>query len=523
METKSNRAFDYDLIVLGGGSVGIVSGVMAGGLGLRVLLVEKHKMGGECLNTGCIPSKALIHAAGVVHALRADTAEIGLAPLSVSCDEARPILEWVRRTIDTVRDADATEKLLLDSGVTIRLGVARLTDSHTLTLTTDSGTSVVTGEFVLLATGSRPRLPENLPGLSETDYLTNQTVFDLEKIPERLLVLGGGPVGVELAQAFQRLGSQVTLLQRGPRLLPRDDAELVERLTQFLRDEGVDVRLNASLERIDEGRVAVVRQGDLLEDISFDRLLIATGRAANVEDLGLDAAGVKTGEDGVVVDSQFRTSAPNIYACGDVIASGFRFSHVAEYQAKLAVRNIAFPGASRADYAAMPWATFTDPELAHVGRTEEEAMRRGVAYDLYRQSFAQNDRAITDGGGDSLPGLIKVLVEPGLRGKILGVQILGPRAGELLQEWVMAMERGDSIRAIADSVHVYPSLTLVSQHVAQRWYERQSNQPLIRKSLDTYAGFLRPNRKRIVWGVLGASVGILVAEVVRRGKSRRES
>ncbi|MES2458969.1 MAG: NAD(P)/FAD-dependent oxidoreductase [Armatimonadota bacterium] len=520
--TRGTR--DYDLIILGGGSAGIVSGVMAGALGLRVLLIEKERMGGECLNTGCVPSKALIQAARVAHTLRTEASSVGLPTRDITREEARATLDWVRKTIGTVRDADATEKLLTDNGVTIRHGDARFVDAHTLRL--DSGEeniSTVTSDNFLIATGSRPAIPEGIPGLADTPYRTNQTIFDLTEIPRRLLVVGGGPNGVEMAQAFGRLGSEVTLLQKGERLLPRDDAELVERLTALLRDENIDIRLSAALKRIENGSQATVSDADGNETtLPFDCLLLAVGRTPNTEDLDLAAAGVKTARDGIIVSDHLQTSAPNIYACGDVIADGYRFSHLAEYQAKIAVRNLAFPGESKTRYQAAPWATFTEPELAHVGLTEEEAQHLHIPVEVYRQPFAQNDRALTDGGSSdpARTGLVKVLVEPGIRGKILGAQILGPRAGELLQEWVSAMEQGQSIRAIADSVHVYPTLTLASQHAAQRWYERQSQNPLVQGALSTYVQNVRPREKALAVGALGAA-GLLLGLLARRRRSQK--
>lgn len=499
---------DYDLIILGGGSAGIVAGVMAGGLGLRTLLIEKNRMGGECLNTGCVPSKALLHAARVVKNLQKEAAALGLPARTLSREEARPALEWARRAVSVVRDADATEQLLRDNGVTIRLADARFRDAHSLLLTEGGGakTSVVTSDDFLLATGSRPAIPEDIPGLAETPFLTNQTIFDIKEIPERLLVVGGGPVGVEMAQAFQRLGSRVTLVQSGSRLLPRDDAELAALLTEHLRAEGIDIRLNARLERIAPGgTTAFLRTGDTRAEISFDRLLLATGRVPNVEGLSLDSAGVNVGKNGITVDAQLRTTAPNLYACGDVVDSEYQFSHIAEYQAKIAVRNLTFPGEAKTGYRAAPWATFTEPELAHVGLNEEEARARNIAFEVYRQPFAQNDRALTDGEAD-FPGMVKVLVEPGIRGRILGAQILGPRAGELLQEWTLAMEQGHSIRVIADMVHVYPTLSMASQHAAQRWYESQAKAPVVRRALDTYLHAIRPREKPLAVGAAAAVI-----------------
>ncbi len=507
---------EWDIVILGGGSAGIVAGVMAGGLGLRVLLIEKARMGGECLNTGCVPSKALLHAARVAHTLHTAN-EIGLPSCAVSRAEAAGVLRYVRATIAKVREADATEDLLRKYGVEIRIGSAQFADAHTLRL---DGARIEAAN-VILAMGSGPAIPD-IPGLEAAGYRTNQTLFDLETIPESLLVIGGGPVGMEMAQAFQRLGSRVTLVQRDSHLLPRDDAELTGALESRLRAEGVDIRLGAqvtSVRQQADRRIATITQEDGVSEIVCDEILVAVGRVPNVEGLNLEAAGIEVEPTGIPVDDRLRTSAPTIYACGDVLGR-YQFSHLAEYEAKIAVRNIVFPGASHATFRVAPWATFTDPELARVGLTEEEAQAQGLRYEVYRQLFAQNDRALTENEGN---GLVKVLTQ-GLGGKILGVHILGPRAGELLQEWILAMERGLGIRALADSIHVYPTLSMASQHAAQRWYERKAEEPLVEKALETYVDVIRPRQGVIALGLLGAGLlGVgagLAALSARLRKSR---
>lgn len=505
--------FDYDLIILGGGSAGIVSGVMAGAIGLRVLLIEKGKMGGECLNTGCVPSKALLHAAKVAKTIRT-ASEIGFAPQIVTREDAAGVMRHVRATITAVQDADATEKLLRDNGVEIRHGSAHFTNPHTLML---DGQAVSAASFIL-ATGSRPAAPA-VPGLGEGAYLTNQTMFDLDAIPERLLVVGGGPNGVEAAQAFCLLGSHVTLVQKGDRLLPRDDAEMTRMLEGYLREDGVDVRLGTSLSKVrqePEGRVAVLRHGEQASEVPFDQILFGIGRLPNTEGLNLEAANVEYDKTHVRTDGALRTTAPHIYACGDLLGHD-QFSHLAEYEAKTVVRNIAFPGQAKAAFVLRPWTTFTEPEMTHIGQTEEELQAQGTAYEAYMQPFAQNDRAITD---NETRGAIKVLTQ-GLSGKILGVHILGSRSGELAQEWIMAMEHGHSIRAVADMIHVYPTLSLACQHVAQRWYERKAQEPLVQSALSAYVHTVRPRERALVAGALGAALVGLGMSLSRRSKNNR--
>jgi pyruvate/2-oxoglutarate dehydrogenase complex dihydrolipoamide dehydrogenase (E3) component len=499
--------FDYDLIILGGGSGGIVSGVMAGGLGRRVLLVEKDRMGGECLNTGCVPSKALIHQAKLAHTIADCGLRIADSGGSPGIDALRSAirassLQWVRESIATVREADATEDLLREMGVEIRIGDARFLDEKTILL---DGRRIRARAFIL-ATGSRPARPE-IEGLEAAGYLTNTELFDLPEPPESLLVIGGGPVGVEMAQAFQRLGTRVTLVQRGPQILRRDDEELTALLLQILRDEGVDVRLSTvpvrvrpetNDQRAKGGKRVTLRGPDGVEsDVVAAEILVAVGRRPNVEGLELEAAGVAYDERRVKVDARMRTTGRRVWAVGDV-TGGYQFSHMAEYEAKTAVWNILFPFQKRASFRVAPWTTFTDPELATVGMTESELQANDIRYTVLRQSFAQNDRALTDSEG---VGLVKVLVRPGVRGQILGVQILGPRAGELIQEWSLAMQRKNGIATLADLIHVYPTLSMASQHAAQRWYQQMGESRRLRLALGLFfrlRGFApRGDRERL--------------------------
>lgn len=486
----------YDLIILGGGSAGIVSGVMAGGLGLRTLLIEKERMGGECLHTGCVPSKALIHAAQVAQTVRT-AGQVGLPTHSISRLEAAGVLKHVRETIVAVETADATTQMLRDNGVEIRFGSGHFTGPHTFFL---EGQTVSADNFIL-ATGSRPIEPD-IPGLEPGSYLTNKTVFDLNEIPEDFLIVGGGPISVEMAQAFARLGSRVALVQRGSRLLSHDDAEMTRQLESYLREDGIELHLQTTLtavHRTPQGRVASLQRGETMTTAAFEQLLFGIGRQPNVEGLELSAAGVLHDEKAVTVDSALRTSAPHIYACGDLLGHD-QFSHMAEYEAKTAVRNIVFPGRSSASFALAPWTTFTDPELTHVGATEEQLQAKGVDYEVYKQPFAQNDRAITDG---TTRGFIKILAHP-LTGKIFGVHILGSHSGELAQEWIVAMQHGHSIQTIADMIHIYPTLSMVSQHAAQRWYERTAQNPWVAALLNTYTQTIRPRQTAITWGAATA-------------------
>jgi pyruvate/2-oxoglutarate dehydrogenase complex dihydrolipoamide dehydrogenase (E3) component len=470
----------YEIIVVGGGSAGIVSANVAAALGVRTALVERDRIGGECLWTGCVPSKALIHTAKLRRqasdARRQSAGDsVGLASGArrLASEEA---LRYVRESIQRVKEADATEAMMRDFGVEIFLGAPRFEDRHTLRV----GDHRLRARQFILATGSHPAIPE-VPGLLDSDYLTNQTIFDLQEVPESLTVLGGGPIGVELAQAFRRLGAEVTVLQRGSRLLPRDDTELTDQLEGMLRDEGIRILTKAEV-------TEVARQPDGTKRVSFRRggeeahvraaeLLVATGRRPNVEGLNLEAAGVRLDENGVRVDRRLRTSASNIWACGDILGR-HQFSHMAEHEAKAVVRNALLPFPQRVPFAVEPWTTFTDPELAHVGLTEAEAREQRRDVRVYRHSFQQDDRALVD---EQARGLVKIVADG--RGRVLGAHILGPRAGELIHEFVLAMRHGLSVRALADTIHVYPTLSMANQRAAQRYYQEFAEQPLMRNAL----------------------------------------
>jgi pyruvate/2-oxoglutarate dehydrogenase complex dihydrolipoamide dehydrogenase (E3) component len=464
MTTKS-----YEIIVIGGGSAGIVSANVAAALGVRTALVERARIGGECLWTGCVPSKALIHAAS--------RASHGME--SATPAEGREALRYVRNAIQRVKEADATEEMMRELGVELFTGSPCFEDRHVLLV----GNQGLIGRQFILATGSRPAVPA-IPGLEEAGYLTNTTVFDLSAVPESLAVIGGGPIGVEMAQAFRRLGAEVTLLQRGPRLLPRDDAELTDQLTAILRSEGIRVLTQAEVVAVrpyDKGLKSLwVRHQGSETELQATEILVATGRRPNVEGLNLDGIGVRLAPDGVCVDGRLRTSVPNIWACGDVLGH-HQFSHMAEHEAKAVVRNALFPFPQRVPFDVEPWATFTNPELARVGLTEAEARARGRDVRIYRHSFQQDDRALVDEVGQ---GLVKIVSDR--RGRVLGAHILGPRAGELIHEFVLAMRHGLSVRALADTIHVYPTLSMANQRAAQRYYEGLADQPLLQTALRLY-------------------------------------
>jgi pyruvate/2-oxoglutarate dehydrogenase complex dihydrolipoamide dehydrogenase (E3) component len=422
----------YDLVVVGAGSAGLAGARFARRLGLRVVLAERHRIGGDCTWTGCVPSKALLHQARIA------------SHRGAPADPAR-----VRAFVHAARErvyAHETPERLRAEGIDVLLGATTFLDPHRLAV----GDRVVEGRRFLLCTGGSPRRPAT-PGLAEGPYLTNESVFDLGVVPERLAVLGGGPVGVELAQAYRRLGSAVTLVGRNRRLLPAADPEASTALLGAFRAEGIDVRAGTAVERVEwSGDAARVHARDGV--LEATHVLVALGRTPNVDGLALDRAGVRFDEKRVVVDRHLRTSRAHIYAAGDV-AGSFRFTHYAGWQAVMAVRNMAFPGSTRALLASVPWAIFTDPEVAQVGTTEGPVIRRWP--------IERNDRAQSAGESD---GLLKVALRRD--GTILGATVVGGAAGELVNEITVAMDNGVPFRKLASSIHVYPTYGFALQQAA---------------------------------------------------------
>lgn len=445
----------YDLAIVGGGAAGLVAGVAAGVVGAKTAIVEKAgRLGGECSWTGCVPSKALIHQASLAY--------------RCGCSPEENIMDKVRATIQKASKASKAKSLLDRYGVDVYYGKPGFKNNKSLVI--DEGTVIDADKFIL-CTGSSARIPA-INGLVE-GYLTNQHIWDLPDLPESLLIIGGGPIGTEIAQAFHRLGTKVTLLQSRDRLLPRDDRELAHELTEMLINDGIDIRLNTRIKKVEKNEQGwMVEAGD--GKIHGRHLLVALGRQANTGGLNLEAAGVEYSTEGIAVNSHMRTTAGNIWAAGDC-TGGLRFSHIAEIEAKSAVRNALFPLNSRVDYQGSPWATFTDPELAHLGLTEEECKELGYRYRIYSQDFAGDDRAITD---DTARGRVKIIASP--YGKILGVHILGPRGGELINEFTLARRKGLRLHEIGLTVHVYPTLGMAVQRATDEWFSGIADKPLLK-------------------------------------------
>ncbi len=449
-----------DLVVIGGGTGGLIVTSVAAQLGLKVTMIERReKLGGDCLQTGCVPSKTLIHAAKVASLMRrAD--EYGLKAVEPEVDLGR-VSDHVQSVIDQIQPHDDPERFR-GYGAEVIFGHATFTDSHTV----EVNGQAIQGRRFVIASGSSPFIPP-IPGLDEITYLTNENIFSLRELPARLIVLGGGAIGVEIAQAYARLGSQVTIVERLPHILPQEDPEISDMLAESLKAEGIEILTGTSAEQVSKtGDVYHMRcSGQESSDIELesDALLVAVGRRPNVEGMGLEAAGVLYDNRGIKVDRRMRSSTKHIYACGDV-AGPYPFTHMAEYQAGIVISNAIFRFPKKANYRVVPWVTYSDPELARVGITEQQAKEQGLEVDVLRFSFDDIDRALAE---VETVGEMKLISR---KGKILGATILGPHAGELIHEIVLAMQAGLKIGDISATIHAYPTLAQISRRTVNTYY-----------------------------------------------------
>ncbi|HLQ01271.1 MAG TPA: FAD-dependent oxidoreductase [Burkholderiales bacterium] len=458
--------FDRNLVVIGAGSAGLVSAYIAAAVKAKVTLIEKDRMGGDCLNTGCVPSKALIKSARLIaQAKRAR--EFGLKSMQVEFDFA-DVMERVQRVVRTVEPHDSAERYT-NLGVECIRGEAKITSPWTVEVKTETDVRSLTTRAIVIAAGARPFVPP-IPGLAEVGCLTSDSVWDLRVLPRRLVVLGGGPIGCELAQCFARFGARVTQVEMLPRILIREDPEISEMVARQFREERVDVRTDHKALRVvrEEGeKMLVCEHGGKEIRIPFDELLCAVGRVANTAGYGLEELGIGVSRARTVETNEYlQTLYTSIYACGDV-AGPYQFTHTASHQAWYAAVNALFGGVKRfrADYSVIPWATFTDPEVARVGLNETEAKEKNIAYDVTTYPFEDLDRAIADG---ETQGAVKVLTAPG-RDRILGATVAGEHAADLIVEFIMAMKHGIGLNKILGTIHIYPTLAEANKYAAGSW------------------------------------------------------
>lgn len=453
-----SESIETDLCVIGAGSAGLSAAAGSVQMGARVVLVEHGRMGGDCLNYGCVPSKSLLAAAHAARAQRTGEA-FGIAAREPEVDFGR-VMAHVRSVIKAIEPHDSEERFK-GLGVRVIRATARFTGPATL----QAGDATIRARRFLIATGSSPMVPP-VPGLDETPYLTNETVFDLDTLPGHLVIVGGGPIGMEMAQAFRRLGSEVTVLEM-ERCLAGDDPALADIVIRQLQDEGVTLLEKTRAVSVGTGgdgvRVQVEQDGSK-HTVSGTHLLVAAGRQPNLRDLGLEAAGVEHDRGGVNVDAGMRTSNRRIYAAGDVAGRG-QFTHLAGYQAGIVVRRAMLRLPAKADYSALPWCTYTEPELAQAGLTEAAARERGLQVRTAETKLAENDRARTEGVN---AGLVKLVTDR--RGRVLGAGIAGPHAGELIQPWILAIQRKLKLKDMAGLILPYPTLGESGKRAAGEFY-----------------------------------------------------
>jgi dihydrolipoamide dehydrogenase len=469
--------FDRNLVVIGAGSAGLVSAYIAAAVKAKVTLIEKHRMGGDCLNTGCVPSKALIKSARLLSQIKR-AQEYGLKTASAEFDFA-DVMERVQRVVRTVEPHDSVERYS-GLGVECIEGEAKITSPWTVEITNSGGTRTLTTRAIVIAAGARPFVPP-IPGIEEVGYVTSDTVWELRQLPKRMVVLGGGPIGCELTQCFARFGAKVTQVEMLPRIMIREDPEISDMVMQRFRKEGVNVLVGHKAKefRVENGDKVLIAEHDGRDvRIAFDQLLCAVGRMPNTKGYGLEELGIPVTKTRTVETNDYlQTIYPNIYACGDV-AGPYQFTHTASHQAWYAAVNALFGRFRKfkADYSVIPWATFTDPEIARVGLNETEAKEKNIPYEVTTYGIDDLDRAIAD---EEAHGVVKVLTVPG-KDRILGATIAGEHAGDLIVEFIAAMKHGIGLNRILGTIHIYPTLAEANKFAAGAWKRNHAPKRLLR-------------------------------------------
>ncbi len=467
--------YDYDIGIIGGGAAGLTVTSGAAQLGARTLLIEKEAvLGGDCLHFGCVPSKTLIKSAHVYHLMK-NAVRFGLPQPNVPPVDFKAIAARIGAVIDTIQQHDSVKRFCR-LGAAVAFGRPEFTDEHGLML----DDKLISAKTWVIASGSAPAIPP-IPGLAESGYLTNRDIFSLRRLPQKMVFLGGGPIGVEMAQAFNRLGAQVCIVDRSDQLLPREDRDMVEPLMDVLQAEGIDLYLNAVIERVHkiglQKTVSIGLADGQKRQVTADEIVVALGRRANTDGMGLEAIDVSIERGAIAVDSRLRTAHKHIYAAGDVIG-GYQFTHAAGYEGGIIVSNAVFHLPRKADYTYIPWCTYSDPELASIGFNEKRARAAGIDYHVLTEAFHDNDRALAEGAA---LGQIKLVLDK--KDHPLGVQILGARAGDILSEWVAFFNGGLKLSTLASAIHPYPTLGEINKKIAGAYFSPKLFSEKIQKGL----------------------------------------
>jgi pyruvate/2-oxoglutarate dehydrogenase complex dihydrolipoamide dehydrogenase (E3) component len=465
---------DYDIAILGGGAAGLTIAAGAAKAGAKTLIIEKEsKLGGDCLHYGCVPSKTLIRTARVRHLMK-NAQKFGLPGLDLKRPDFRDIAGRIRSVINTIQKHDSEERFC-SLGAKVEFGQAMFIDDHSVSL---NGKEVSARNWVI-ATGSSAAIPP-IEGLNQTPYITNREVFSLEKLPDSMVIVGGGPIGIELAQAFTRLGTKITVIEFLPQILNADDQDMTDVILETLKSEGVEVHLKSavqSVRNLGNEREVTFKAGDETKYVRAETVLIATGRKVNLEGLGLENIGVSFDRRGLKLGPRLRTTLPHIYGAGDVTGV-YQFTHAAGYEGGIVLSNSIFRFPRKVDYRYLPWVTYTDPELACIGMNEKMAKAQGIRYRIWSEPFESNDRNLAEG---ETVGKIKMLLDE--KEKPIGIQILGPHAGDLLSEWVAIMNGNVKLSTIASAVHPYPTLGEINKRVAGNFLATKIFSERVKKTL----------------------------------------
>ena len=467
--------YEYDIGIIGGGAAGLTTASGAAQLGAKVILIEQEdRLGGDCLHYGCVPSKTLIKSAHVYHQMKLGPA-FGLPELTVPPVDFRQVADRIRSVVATIQKHDSEERFCT-LGAKVVFGQPRFVDDHAVEV---NGTTISAAKWVI-ATGSSPVVPP-IPGLADTVHLTNREIFYMDTLPGSMVMLGAGPIGIEMAQAFNRLGTRVTVVDRSPQILGKEDKDMADTVMQIMANEGVQFVLEASIEQVEQkngqARVTITDSAGKHRQITADALLVAMGRSPNTDGLGLSGIDITVERTGIPVDKRLRTRHRHIYAAGDV-NGGFQFTHAAGYEGGIVIANAVFRLPRKVNYTWLPWVTYTDPELASIGMNETMAKKAGIEYTVFSEAFKDNDRSLAEGETE---GKIKLLLDE--KEKPIGVQILGPGAGNLISEWVAVFNGNVKLSTLAGAIHPYPTIGEINKRVAGTFLSPKIFSPTIQKGL----------------------------------------